>query len=293
MLKRCFSVYPYIQKPSNLLEILQSFPIAFGSPVIESEKFYELLDPEEIQGVTKVYEFFLNSIANNTLQDLEGALEFNFLKKIDRSLKDLHAHGYKLKQTGDIKNTEIYFKKISIFSGSVLPFRNLIMPLDLYQYSIDKSNSHSTAYSILAKYKYDPTLKYDQFENFDFEAANKDIRRNHSPDIQKFFNIHKRIFTCIENHEYIVCSDFKLVVVDQDGKVVSGNDNNEAEMHSVILETFRIKRFFKFFFRKSQEYNISYYTRKMGDYLDQKLLTDFDGFLNGNPPVPRELLSVS
>lgn len=273
----------------NLPQILKNFPIAFGSPVQKSQFFFSLANKRDHLGVTKVYEVLLNSIVNNTLQDLEDALEYNFLKKLSNSLADLHSHGYKLKLRGDIEQSTVYYKKATIYSGSILPFRNLILPFDSYRYTGRRWGKYLSNHLATVHKPKDLNIVAAKFDNFDFVAANKDEKHDYSNAVHSILHTYNSVHTFVQDSEYIIHSPFKLLAVDQNGTVVSGNDNDEPEMHCMILENFKIKCGFNLnLIQQIKAYR--YFKRAMGDFMGQKILTDFDEFLRGNLPIPEDLL---
>ena len=295
MLKRLKHNFLHIKKPPNLPDILKKFPISFGTQAKITEDLTEVTTNfDEYDGFLKAYEVLLTSIATNTLENLEGALEFNFLRKLQTSLKELDSHGFKLKLSGDVKGTNIYSRSTTAYCGPILPFRNLMMPSSKLSISkIIKSPKYSIFFLSIPDREYSNILDYfdfDKFEDFNFEIANKQVNRDFSDRIVDFHNVINLIVLKAENEEIIYKTNFKLLVFDNNGKLVSGNDDDVSEMHSGIFEKFSMKALSKFFFKKKMMRDTDFYTRLMEGYLENYVLVDFDMFMGGNPPIPKNLI---
>ena len=294
MLRRLSHIYLDIQKPSSLPNILKEFPISFGAQVEFNREFLQITDKEEeYYGYLKAYEVLLTSIATNKLEDLEGLIEFNFLKKIEKSLKELHSRGYKLNLSGDIDKTKIYEGSIMSFFGHILPFRNL--KLESSQVSVIKKDITPLHRSIKCFFE-NPDLQLEEILNFDYEnfgkldleSKNKLLDGDFNKKIEQLHSNFTFHVLKAEDKEVIFETHFKLLVVNSKGEVVSGNDNNKPEMHSGIFEMFELIEHKSFFFKEKNKRQFEFYNKLMAGYLNNYVLIDFDMFMDGNMPIPQD-----
>ena len=287
------SSFPYLLKPKTLPKILENFPISFGCDLKLPEHHSHVQEVDhKYEIIAKFYSSLVNALASGDLHKLEGIYEFNLIKKLDEERRKLESLGMGFKVMGSLDKTEVTLIRKDIFIGSILPFRNLFLPDEEYQiYTSRFIRDEFRNINVSVNSEMPVQFKFAELNDIDFVQANKSSSHSLAEKLKDFHQITNLIKLEAENQEFALKTNLKLLVVNSSNQVISENENDEPECHTVILERFRFFGFnYKIYSSRTKKAEALYNSLLKG-YLHNNVVVDFDGSMDRNPPVPKHLLT--
>lgn len=285
---RCFSQkFPYIYRTTSYHKAINSFPLSFSSHKTERDSDLVLApEDDEFIGVKKIYEIFVNSLVSQDLSELNTLVEHNLLYRTREALKALEENGYKIVLRGSLDSFEIIDIKSTLYSGSILPQRNLNYPSEFY--NITKVGLDSDDYIYTFKTLLDSTVDWHKFKDLDLDSINESDNiseyKEAIAEILSGMNACPILNTTVD---YGIFTNYKLIILDKQGKVIAGNDSDDSEFHTIRIEEFSYKDIFINFLFPKQKAGRAFFTEKLGNYMNQFTLVDVDGFMKGNLIIPQ------
>ena len=100
-------------------------------------------------GLQMMFSAFMDSLAQGDTSDLAELTEHNMCNKIRNDLSDLEKQKLKLKLIeGDTEQTQFFVLENSVYTGAVLPYRNLNHTVSYYEIKQDEYKKHPLYYYV-------------------------------------------------------------------------------------------------------------------------------------------------
>ena len=223
--------YPYHEFGKEINQKLVDFPL-----LINSKAILPPLRNASTVSYIQLFRGFMENFSSEQFDRLEEIIEWNMLQKIKKNWSKYKELGYSMKLIGDpntIKMCRIYEESTT---GSILPQRNCNFSSEHYDI-IGKSFSSFSINLVRIKNRDRVGLKFEEFENLNLDKINKEYLQN------DYFNQLTRLINLLVTHNVVakvidigIKSNYKIIILDSDGNLVDGSDNNDEEFHTMRLE---------------------------------------------------------
>ena len=269
--------YPYHYQPRS--QHFPDFPLQFRSP---RPPFFYSGNSEFLTGAIAAFHTLLTIMAQPTASDyLDSLVEWNLSQRVKDQLTRLKSEGFHAKLVGDAAKTEAVAMHVHYISGSLLPFRNLNLPVTEYNHfphTIRQTEFHQ----YLIK-KFESVKGVKKLIDLDLKELNKRQGGEKELEIKRIQSGLKLLPLMITTVDVGIVSRHKLWISNSSGELLDGNSSSEVEefhtlrLEKVIYRPFGLLRWLPPF-RIYQQW-----LEKQLMELTQWTISDVDGYMGGNP----------